>query len=803
MDNWQALYRFDDAAREVRFLRSDPPTPWMNYLSNGRFHVMLSQAGGGMVWYRSPMIWRVTRYRFYNLPTDRPGPYLYVRDEDGAWSVSAEPCPHRPAAWSSAHGMGYSRFSAEERGIAVDATYFVPPDADVLVQRVTVRNTSDRARTIDLFAYVEFSLMEYLREVQWQCYMKHQISVTYRAAFDGLLYHYGMIEQRLPRETPEIFFAADRPLTAWDGDRDAFIGPYRSEADARGLTDGCRKTDLVGGDPCGALQVTLTLAPGETQQVCFFLGAVQTALGADGAAEPAIALGTEAAAAALAALRAPGAVDAHWAALQAYWADRLHVFHVACPDPDAARQINTWNPYQAERNFLFSRSISYYALGFRGVGFRDTAQDILAMLTLDPPAARAKIHELLGQQHRDGHCNHMCFPVEGMPPLDKEYSDDHLWPILTAWAWIAETGDTSLLDDVVPFYDGESGTVYAHLCRSLAFSQARMGAHGLPLMLAADWNDAMAKVCREGRGESVWTAMQLGVVLPKLAELARLRGDTATAENAEAMLPGLTAAVNGIGWDGAWYRRAIADNGMLIGTKDAPQAQLFLNAQSWAVLSGMGTPARQTQAMDAVAAQLDTPLGIKKVHPPVTDYPSPEDPLFSYHPGMGENAAIFCHANTWAIIAECLLRRPDRAWKYYRQLIPHVALQTAGLERYMGEPYAYASNLFGPDADRFGLANVTWLTGTAAWMYVAATQYILGIRPELGGLRLAPCLPPDWPAATVTRRFRGCVYTIHLVNGPGGITVDGHPLDGTLLPHVDGRTTCTVVVATGVPAEVA
>lgn len=786
MNDGQDYYTFDDDAREIHFLRHDTPTPWMNYLSNRNFHVMLSQAGGGMVWYRSPQIWRITRYRFYNLPTDRPGPYIYLRDEDGAyWSVACEPCLERPARWRSTHGMGYTRFQATHRDLEATATYFVPPDIDALIWRLTLRNVSPRARRVNVFAYVEFSLMNFLEEIMWGCYEKHMISVKYHPELDGLVYNYGEWQRRKPEETPEVYFAADRPLAAWDGNRDVFIGPYRSESNPRGLELGCRKSQLTGGDACGALQVELELAPGESQEIAFFLGAA-----------PSVA----AAQMHLAALRKPGALDGHSQALRKYWDDRLGVLQAALPDPDAQRQVNIWNPYQAERNFLFSRSTSYYALGFRGVGFRDTAQDILAMTPLDPAAAREKIHVLLAQQYQDGHCNHMCFPVEDYPPVNKAYSDDHLWPILTVWSWIAETGDAGLLDERVSFYDGGEETIYAHLCRSVTFSRAHVGERALPLILAADWNDAMSRVGVKGKGESFWTAMQLGLVLPKMAELSRLRGDEDTARQCTEWAAELTRIVNDIGWDGAWYRRAIMDDGRMLGTAKAPQARIFLNTQSWSVYSGMGTPERQRQAMDSVAQLLDTPLGIRKVWPSVTDYPDPARPLFGYFPGLGENGSIFCHANTWAIIAECLLGRPERAWKYYRQLIPHVTLQQAGIERYMGEPYAYASNLFGPDSDRFGLANVTWLTGTAAWMYIAVTQYILGIRPELPGLRIQPCIPAEWPGFRVTRVFRECRYDIAVTRRAetgGGIRieVDGRPLDGTFVPHAAGRAQCRVRVS--------
>lgn len=781
---WSDYYAFDDAAREVRFLRHDMPQPWMNYLSNGDFHVMISQAGGGMVWYKSPQIWRITRYRFYNLPMDRPGPYVYLRDvEDGSsWSLSAEPCLVRPDEWSSAHGLGYTRFNGKRRGIDASVTYFVPPGVDALVWRVNIRNESDRARHVDVFAYVEFSLMEFLREVQWQCYVKHQLTVKHDGAFDGLVYHYGANMQLKPSQTPDVYFAADCPLTGWDGNRDVFIGAYRSEEQPLGLETGCGNSELAGGDACGALQKTIDIAPGEEREIVFYLG---------------VARNPDEAAVQVASLRQPGAIDEHWRALGESWDRKLNVFNASVPDSDVARQVNWWNPYQVERNFLFSRSISYYAAGFRGVGFRDTAQDIVAMTSLDSAASRDKIRVLLAEQWQDGHCNHTAYPVEGFPSDLRKFSDDHLWPILTVWQWIAETGDAGILSDKIPYYDGGEGDVYEHLCRSVAFTQANMGAHDLPLMLHADWNDAMNKVGQGGVGESVWTAMQLGVVLPKLAQMAALRGDDETRKVALEFVEALTQAVNGVGWDGGWYRRAFMDDGRALGTHDARQAQIFLNTQTWSVYSGMGSDERQRLSMDAVSQYLDSPLGIKKVHPPVTDYPTPQDPLFAYLPGLGENASIFCHANAWAIIAECLLKRPDRAWKYYHQLIPHVAMQQAGIERYMGEPYVYASNLFGPDSERFGLANVTWLTGTAAWMYLAVTEYILGIRPEWEGLRIEPCIPTDWAGFKATRLFRGCSYNVEVHGGGATIKemkVDGSNLDGTLIPHVDGRKACTVQV---------
>ena len=374
---------------------------------------------------------------------------------------------------------------------------------------------------------------------------------------------------------------------------------------------------------------------------------------------------------------------------------------------------------------------------------------------MDNAAAKAKIRELLGQQYQDGHTNHYYFPHEGWEPLRRLHSDNHIWPILGVWNAVMEDGSTDFLQEKVAFFDGEEDTVYGHLCRSVAFVKSHLGANGFPLMLTSDWNDMLYKVCREGKGESIWMAMFLGYALPKLAELARLLGKEEDSREFMALWREQQQLVSTKAWDGRWFRRATMDNGEYLGTETADEAKIWLNAQSWSVISGMPERDKMVRAMDSVRELLDTELGIRKIHPPIVNFPSPDDPLSHYNKGCGENGAIFCHANTWAIMAECMLGRGDRAWKYYRQLIPAVAMAKASPWRYKAEPYVYASNFFGPESDRFGLANVSWLTGTASWMYVAATQFILGIRPAWEGLEIDPCLPADWTSASVTRTFRG------------------------------------------------
>ncbi|NGZ75347.1 GH36-type glycosyl hydrolase domain-containing protein [Saccharibacillus alkalitolerans] len=798
-------YAFLDEAREIEFYRRDLPTPWMNYLSNGTFHMMLSHAGGGVAFYKSPQIWRITRYRFFHLPTDRSGPYLYIQETDRGsgsdagsaadlnrasaeyWCPTNEPSFTRPDAWKSAHGMGYTRFEAAKGGISARTVYFVGPEENSLIWNLNLTNDGPEEKTLNVYAYAEFGMMEFMRELQWQCYNKHQVSVTH-AEGGVLLYRYGVENQPKPEETPLVYFAADVPLTGYDGDRDAFIGSYRSESNPLAIErGGCTNSTLLGGDPCGALQMTVTLAPGETKEINVFLGT------APDEAEALLAVERS---------RQKDFAARSFAGLRENWDDYLGAWNCELPDPEAQRMLNVWNPYQAQRNFLFSRNISFYATGtFRGVGFRDTAQDVLAVVPHDIEAAKDKLRLLLGQQYADGHVNHYFFPHEGWDPVTSVHSDDHLWTALAVWDLIAESGDASFLAEQIPYYDGGEGSVYEHLRRAIDFTEDHLGANGFPLMLRSDWNDQLFRVCREGRGESIWTAMQFGTALLKMIDLAPMAGGGEDAERYRKLYDDQQKRVNEAGWDGKWFRRAVMDDGRFLGTDEHDQAKLWLNAQTWSVLSGMADGEKGRIAMDSVRDMLDTELGIKKLHPPIVDFPSAEDPLTNYNPGTGENGAVFCHANTWAIIAECMLGRGDLAYKYYRQLIPSVAMDKAGIERYRAEPYVYASNLFGPDSDKFGLANVSWLTGTAAWMYVAATQHILGVRASLEGLRIDPCIPPEWEGYTVSRRFRGALYEIEVRNESGEgrvvkeVFVGGERLEGNQLPiYAPGETVRVEVV---------
>lgn len=734
-------YQFLDSKQQIVIKDYRTPTPWMNYLSNGTFHTMISQAGGGLAFYKSPQIWRINHYRFFHLPTDRSGFYTYIKDKDTVFCPTNAPVAQEPDEWSCTHGMGYTQFHSKKNGLTADARYFVGPLENCLIWDLTLKSDSDR--TVQVFPYVELGMMEFMRELQWQCYNKHQLTVY--NLDDILVYKYGVENQPKPDETPLVFFACNCPVAAFDGDRDEFVGAYRSEENPIRVEKGaCSNSTMRGGDPCFALQLDIDLKANTEKKIHIFLG---TAMSDDEICSV------------VSHCREADFVDKSFCALSDHWKEYLGKFHCELPDKNAERMINIWNPYQAERNFQFSRNISYYATGtFRGVGYRDTAQDVLSMVPFDTERAREKIRLLLSQQYQDGHVNHYFFPTEGWDPVTTIHSDDHLWTILACHALCMEEGRMDFLNETISYYDGSEGSIWEHLNRAVDFTLAHLGEHGFPLMLRSDWNDMLYRVCTEGKGESIWTAMQFGLALKQMAELAQLRGEDD--HRYWAAYADQKRLVNTIGWDGKWFRRAIMDDGRYVGSEQEEQAKIWLNTQSWSIISGMADPEKAIMAMDSVYELLNTPMGIKKIHPAMTtDYPSKDKYLTKYNKGTGENGSIFCHANTWAIIAECILGRAERAYAYYRQILPMNAQEYAGEWRYKAEPYVYSSNIFGPESDKFGLANVSWLSGTAAWMYIAATQYILGIKPQWEGLTVKPCIPANWAGVKVTRMFRGKEYT--------------------------------------------
>ena len=796
---------FDDARRAVVIEEPRLPAPWINYLSNGELHAFVSQAGGGCLWWRSPLSFRLTRYRQQNLPLDSPGFYVYLREPRGTiWSPTLRPCPTAVDERRSEHRPGISRFLARRGELAVELTLFIAPDEHALVWDIGLRNAGAADRALDVFAYAEFGMFDWQQDTDWEYYVRHNLNVWFDPGAQAVVYLYHHHYHPKILEAPLAWLAATAPVKSFCGDRDVFIGNYGDE----GRPSGIRQNDLGNaeiacGEPCAALHTPVRVPAGGAVRCAYFLGVTPAAL-------PGWPAALERMRGTVAALRQPGRVDELRAGVERWWTEHLAAFHADLPDADCARMINVWNPVQCVHTARYSRSFSSQASGVRGMGFRDTCQDLLAIAYRKPDWAERTLLYLLSQQGPDGRTVHECFPGESRPPSPGLHIDDPLWLPMLAHAVLAETGDAALLERRVPWLgpDGrptaDGATVWEHLNAVVLFMESHLGEHGLPLILDGDWNDSIRKLASPARGESVFAAQQYVYVLRLLERMARGRTGT-DAERYAALRAKQERAILACAWDGAWWRRGFDRHGEPIGSAACRYGQIWINAQSWAVIGGVGSRAQHERAMQSAFDLLNTDFGLKKLHPSFRSWPEEADPYSGYSPGCGENGAIFCHANTWAIVAEALLGNAERAWRYYRQLVPHLALQKAGLQRYQAEPYAYVSNIVGPENPKFGWANVTQVTGTAAWMDVAATQYLLGVRPELHGLRIAPCLPAAWTSVTVRRRFRGCRLEIAIrkPRGPAAgvrrMELDGEDLkveDGALVPAtaLAGRSRARVAV---------
>jgi cellobiose phosphorylase len=802
-------YTFDDDRRAIVIHRYDLPSPWINYLSNGRMHAFISQAGGGFAWWKSAVTYRLTRYRTYNLPIDSPGFYIYLRQPDGqVWSPTFRPCLTRLDQWSAAHQPGQTTFEAQKGTLKARVSFFVAPDFDALIWDLDLCNDSPDPQTLDVFAYVELSQFLWKEEINFDYYWRHTLKTWHDVENDAQLYLYHAHFQPWLEDVPLVYLASSQPSFSYSGDRDSFIGNYRDEQHPLGVEKNhCGNASLSTGEPCAALQNPLSLTAEGKSRITFFLGVVPGALMKYGQA-------LENLSQTLSQLRTPGVIDQQHAGVEAWWADHLDAFHCSIPDPAAQRQINTWSPVNSVQAGRYSRAVNAQATGVRGIGFRDTCQDMLAIAYRKPDWAEATFRQLLAHQYEDGHAVTTFHPDEKKPHDTSLRCDTHLWLPFLAYALMAETGDLSLFDKRVPFLaaDDLSATeplsVWDHLTACIRFTEAHLGSHGIPLTLGGDWNDIINKFSQQGRGESVFAAQQYVTALRTLIAIAGACGRSEEGAWLRACLEKQERAILACAWDGEWWLRAFDDDANPVGSKRSEYGKLFINSQSWAVLSQVGSASQLRAAMQSVKDQLDTGVGLKKLTPGFPTWPQVSDPFTGYGPGCGENGAIFCQANTWAIIAEALLGNGSRAWKYFLQIVPHNALKRIGLETYQGEAYAWASNIVGPENPRFGWANVTHITGTAAWMDIAATQYLLGIRPELNGLRIDPCVPEDWRDLSIKRTYRGCQVQIAIQNPAGvekgvrSIVVDGKTVPQETLPVIppgmlQGKKTAGVQVILG------
>lgn len=736
-----------------------------------------------MCWWKTPQNFRITRYRFYNLPIDSPGFYIYIRMKDGTvWSPAFRPAETKLDKWEAVHATGYSQFSAEKDGLKAVLKLFMATDSDTLIWDLTLLNLKGVKIECDVFAYVELSEFSFLNEVNLGYYLKWQTVAEYDKELKAIMYRFNSFVQVRTEDSPVVYFSSSETVKSYNCNRDIFCGNYRDERNPVEIEEGkLSNTNLNGGEPCAALHSHIILNANGQKQINYFLGVTQGAL-VD--YEKARTKTKET----LTALKKDGAADEQFNKTQAWWNEHLGVMQCSIPDLDAERQINTWNPMQSVVTGRFSRSISSSASGIRGIGFRDTCQDMLAQAYRKPEWARDMLYYLATQQFEDGSTVHQSWPEDKKLPQVVIRSDNHIWMSYLAYAIVAETGDLSVLDKQIPFLDKDlkseasCASLWEHLLRGIEFTENHKGTHGLPLILFSDWNDHLGPFGRKGKGESIFVSQQHIYQLKLLSEIAELRKDLTCVEKFAKLIKQQEEALNTYAWDGKWYRRGFDDNGEPIGTATADNARLWVNTQSWNIIAGAGTIEHNIRAMDSVKEQLDTGMGL------MINFPSLPDNMVNGLPkGYSENGGVFCQANCWAIMAEALLGRGDIAWKYYKQILPHEVIKQIGVEKYHNEAYAFSSTMLGPDNEKFGWACVSQVTGTAAWMDVVSTQYLLGVRPTVKGLVIDPCIPVDWKSYTVKRKYRGCALTIEVINPNGvqhgvkSVTFNGREIDDNVI----------------------
>lgn len=778
---------FDDEAKEYVITRPDTPQSWSNYLGSTEYGAIITNNAGGYGFYKSGAKGRFMRLRFNSVPMDQPGRYFYLRDDDNGdyWSASWQPVGKPLDQYESIcrHGTAYSIFESRYAGIATEATYFVPLNQAFEYWRLKITNRSDRPRQISAFTFCEFTN-------QWDTF-QDRVNLQYSLFIvrggltdDGLLRiaihdnltadHSAGLVSDMSSHTWMALVGA--PLTGYDTSREAFLGPYRSYHNPLAVEQGrCANSHAYGDNACGSLHTSLTLEPGESREILVMLGIGEArSVGKRTVAE----FGSLARA------------ETELQKLKENWHTKLGSLVVNTPDEALNHTVNMWGLYNCLITFSWSRAASLVYNGERdGLGFRDSVQDILGVAAAIPEEARARLELMFTGQLANGGAIPVIKPFDHRPgqekaPAPEEYrSDDCLWFFNAVPAYVGETGEVDFYHKVLPYADQGEATVLGHLRRALEFNLERTGKHGLPCGLSADWNDCL----RLGYyGESLFVAFQLRLGLTVYAEITDRLGQPAEAAWALAQRETLDASINACAWDGNWFIWAIGDDGTVYGTHAYEEGQVYLNTQVWSVISGAASAEQAGRCMQTVRERLATPYGLMLSAPPFVKMPIDVMRAVVFNPGIKENAGIFNHTQGWGVMAECLLGHGDQAYEYFRAAMPAAYNDRAEIRQM--EPYVQGQTTYSIYAPRAGNTRTSWLTGAAAWAYFSATQYILGLRPEIDGLRIDPCIPAAWTGFSATRRFRGKTIRIEVKN-PNGVSrgvkllvLNGETLNGNLIP---------------------
>ncbi len=794
---------FDDAAREYVITTPRTPYPWINYLGCEQFFGIISNTAGGYCFYRDARLRRITRYRYNNLPVDNGGRYFYIKDGDTVWNPGWKPCKTELDEYSCRHGMGYTVIEGKKNGLSARQLAFVPLGMNAEVHRVTLTNETDAAKDVTLTSFVEFCLWN----AQDDMLNFQRNFSTGEVEIDGsVIYH--KTEYR-ERRNHYSFYAVNVPVDGFDTDMETFLGLYNGfDAPQSVMTGRMGNSVASGWQPMASHQIKAHLAPGESKTYIFVLGYVEVPdeekFEAPGVInkKPAWEL--------LARLSTDEQVSRAFSDLRRHWDHLLSAYTLTTPDEKLGRMVNIWNPYQCMVTFNMSRSASMFESGIgRGMGFRDSSQDLLGFVHQIPERARERILDIAATQFRDGGCYHQFQPLtkKGNNDIGGGFNDDPLWLIAGTAAYIKETGDFGILDEQTPYDTNPDdwGTLMEHLEVSFDHVVNNRGPHGLPLIGRADWNDCLNLNCFSDTpdesfqtfsnpnapddrvAESVLIAGMFVAIGPELVALEKRRGSVERAADQQQAIEEMEQAILTAGWDGEWFVRAYDAMGHKVGSHECEDGKIFIESQGYCVMGGVGVKdGKAEQALKSVEKYLETEHGIVLLQPAYKEYHLELGEVSSYPPGYKENAGIFCHNNPWIIAAETVVGHGDRAFSLYKKIAPAYREEISDLHKM--EPYVYSQMIAGKDAKNFGQAKNSWLTGTAAWNFYVISNYILGVKPDWDGLKIDPCIPHDWDGYQVSRRFRGATYEIdiqnpgHVCRGVKSVTVDGKAIDGNVLP---------------------
>ena len=794
---------FDDKNREYVITNPKTPYPWINYLGNEDFFSLTSNTGGGYTFYKDAKFRRLTRYRYNNVPADDGGKYFYIKDGDTVWSPGWKPVKTPLDHYECRHGMSYTRIKGVKNGVEAEVLQFIPLGFWGELQKLKLTNQGSEKKSLKLFSFIEWCLWNAEDDMT---NFQRNFSTGEVEVKDSVIYHKTEFKER---RNHYAFFSVNEPIQGFDTDRETFIGLYNGFDSPDAVSEGRPSNSVAHGwSPIASHYLEIELEPGESKELVFMLGYVE--VDESEKWESKAVINKKPALSMIEKYNSVEKVNRAFSELRDYWDNLLGTLKIDSGDDRLDRMVNIWNQYQCMVTFNMSRSASFFESGIgRGMGFRDSNQDLIGFVHQIPDRARERIVDIASTQFEDGSCYHQYQPLtkKGNSAIGGDFNDDPLWLILSTTAYIKETGDFSLLDEMVPFDNDESRAKshFEHLKASFYHVVNNLGPHELPLIGRADWNDCLNLNCfstdpnesfqttGNKKGETAESLMIAGLFVvygKEYVKLCRQIGKTEEAEEAEHHVDQMVQAIKDHGWDGDWYLRAYDYYGKKIGSNDNEEGKIFIESQGWCSMAEIGKEEGLVEkALDSVKEHLDCEYGIVLNYPAFSKYYIEYGEISTYPAGYKENGGIFCHNNPWIMIGETMIGRGDRAYEYYTKIAPSFLEEISDLHKV--EPYVYCQMIAGKEAFKPGEAKNSWLSGTASWNFYAITQYILGIQPDYEGLRIDPCIPKDWDGFKMTRKFRGATYEIevqnpsHVSKGVRETWVNGEKASSNLIPLLE------------------